>query len=182
MKQQRTNSLAIGVMEQTGHFLATGSGAVSALLFAAMAFVTFLGVFFRYVVRDPLHWTEELARFLMLWAGFLAMNVAMHHRQHINIDIIVRALPTWLSKSLGYICDLLICYFLIVLTMKGYSMSFNTMVSASSMKFSMFWIYMAVPVGAFFTLVQVLLISGAKVLHDFTSSSDTQPTSTEEGG
>jgi len=182
MKQQRTNPLAIVVMERTGHFLATGSGAASALLFAAMAFVTFLGVFFRYVVRDPLQWTEELARFLMLWSGFLAMNVAMHHRQHIKIDIIVRALPGWLCNSLGYISDLLICYFLIILTIKGYSMSVKTMMTASSMKFSMSWIYMSVPLGSFLTLVQVLLIFGARVLRDVGSLSNPPSASIENRG
>ena len=175
MKRMHASTLAIQIIERTGRSLATGSGAISAFLFAAMGSITFLGVFFRYVVRDPLQWTEELARFLMLWTGFLAINVAMHHRQHINIDILLRSLPTWLSKSLGYFSDLLICYFLIVLTMKGYSMSAKTIMTASSMKFSMSWVYVAVPLGAFLTFVQVLLDFSGKLLHDLTSSSDNQP-------
>jgi TRAP-type C4-dicarboxylate transport system permease small subunit len=168
MSEKRPGTNGIKILERAGSLLAAGSGAVSALFLAGMTAVTLLGVFFRYVVQDPFQWTEELARFLMLWSGFLAMNVAMHHGQHLNIDIIVRILPRWISKILGYISLLLIGYFLVVLTTKGYSMTAKTMMQASSMKFSMSWIYMAVPLGAALTLVQVVLQFSAKVLGEFT--------------
>ena len=115
-------------------------------------------------VQNPLQWTEELARFLMLWTGFLAMNVAMHHGMHLKIDALVNVLPNWMKHVLGYVCDILIGCFLVILVFKGYGMTKNTMMLASSMKLSMVWIYMAVPLGAFLTLIQHVLQVGRKIL------------------
>jgi len=123
-----------------------------------------LGVVFRYVVQAPLQWTEELARFFMLWTGFMAMNVAMYHRAHLAIDSIIVLMPPRLVKLLGYLGDILIAYFLIILLIKGYSMTTRTIMQASSMEFSMFWIYMAVPLGAFLTLIQHGLQIACKLL------------------
>lgn len=147
-----------------GHRLAQITGAISATLLFAMFGVVILGVVFRYVIQSPLQWTEELSRFLMLWTGFMALNVAMFHRQHLAIDTLVAQLPERVSRILGYICDILIAYFLVVLIDKGYSMTTRTMMQASSMNFSMFWIYMAVPLGALLTLIQHLLQIGCKLI------------------
>jgi len=164
MQKHSRRSWAANILERIGHWLALCSGSVAVVFFAAMVTAVLLGIFFRYIVRDPLQWTEELARFLMLWTGFLAMNVAMHHQMHLKIDSLINVLPAWLRNILGYICDILIGLFLFVLTVKGYAMTKNTMMLASSMKLSMFWIYMAVPLGAFLTLIQLVLQVGRKIL------------------
>ena len=147
-----------------GRWMAITTGAISAVLLAGTFTVVILGVVFRYVIQAPLQWTEELARFLMLWTGFMAMNVAMFHRQHLAIDSIIVLMPPRVVKLLGYLGDILIAYFLIVLLMKGYSMTTRTIMQASSMEFSMFWIYMAVPLGAFLTLIQHVLQIISKLL------------------
>jgi len=41
-----------------------------------MTVVVLAGVFFRYVLEAPLPWSEELARYLMVWGASLGASVA----------------------------------------------------------------------------------------------------------
>ena len=64
-----------------------------AFLMGLMVVVILVQVFFRYVLNDALAWTEELARFLMLWMVSLMAPTAYRHGGFISIDTIKRFLP-----------------------------------------------------------------------------------------
>jgi len=162
----------IGVLDKLGHVIEMTTGSLCVLFFAAMTFVTIIGVFYRYALNDPIQWSNESARFLMLWTGFLAINIATRKGEHIRIDIIVELLPSWMSKALGYIVDLLIGYFLILLLVKGWAMASNTMMTGFTIPISMFWVYVSVPLGALITLIQLLLNVTVKVLSEFGPDKD----------
>ena len=102
-----------------------------------------------------------------MWLGFLAMNLAMRQGQHISIDFLVAKFPRPLATVTAYAVDLMIAYFLVVLTVKGYGMTAKTMMKASSMSFSMSWVYSAVPIGAGLTLVQLVLNVLKRLMSEF---------------
>jgi len=64
-------------------------GPMCALVFLVLLFVVLWGVFTRYVLGDQARWTEELARFLMVWLAFLGAALAYAHQQHLGVDILV---------------------------------------------------------------------------------------------
>lgn len=66
-------------------FLAASHGAVAGLVIAA--------VFFRYVLNDPLTWTEETIVLLFTWMLFVGLASAFRTRVHIRIDALLIALP-----------------------------------------------------------------------------------------
>lgn len=45
-----------------------------ALILAVLILDVGVGVFGRYVIELPVTWTEELARYLMIWAALLAVS------------------------------------------------------------------------------------------------------------
>lgn len=51
-----------------------------------------LQVVTRYVFSSPLSWTEELARFLLVWLTFLGAGYVMSRRLHISVDLLVARL------------------------------------------------------------------------------------------
>ncbi len=55
--------------------------AVSAIL-VALVTVTFSQVVFRYLLHAPLAWSEELARFLLMWMASLSAAYAFKTRSH----------------------------------------------------------------------------------------------------
>ncbi|MBW1788189.1 MAG: TRAP transporter small permease [Deltaproteobacteria bacterium] len=154
-------------LDRVGSYIEKGSGFFCVLFFAGMTFVVILGVFYRYVMKDPFQWTEEAARFLMLWLGFLAINIALRRNEHIAIDTVVKALPPTVSKPIDYLIHLLMGFFLVVLLVKACGMTFGTIMTAASMPISMLWIYLSVPLGILLTLIQLLLNITKKVLSEF---------------
>lgn len=78
-----------------------GIGRVIAIIALAVMVCLILGqVFFRYVLNDAPNWTEEAARFGMLWMTGLMAPSAMRMGGFVAIDMLERALPTVLSRLL----------------------------------------------------------------------------------
>ena len=84
-------------------------------------------VFFRYVLNDAPNWTEEGARFGMLWMTGLMVPLAYRMGGFVSIDMLERALPKFLS---GLLTLLLLCITLWVLTVfwdRGWNNHVDTM-------------------------------------------------------
>ncbi|KIX14182.1 TRAP transporter small permease [Dethiosulfatarculus sandiegensis] len=80
-------------MEKLSKILNRGSELVLAVFLSALALVVFLQVIFRYLLHLPLFWTEETARYCLVWASFLGAGVALRKGQHIAVTILVDRLP-----------------------------------------------------------------------------------------
>ena len=48
------------------------------------------GVFTRYVLGNPLVWSDELATFVFLWLAMLGSVVAYRRGEHISLSVLVR--------------------------------------------------------------------------------------------
>ena len=66
-------------------FLAASHGIIAALVNVA--------VFVRYVLIDPLTWTEETIVLLFTWMLFAGLASGFRNRMHIRIDALLLALP-----------------------------------------------------------------------------------------
>jgi len=76
-------------------------GRVIAVLALAIMVALILGqVFFRYVLSDAPNWTEEGARFGMLWMTGLMAPLAFRMGGFVSIDMLERALPRVISGLL----------------------------------------------------------------------------------
>ena len=74
---------------------------VAWIALALMVIVILLGVFFRYVLNDPLSWPDEAARFCMLWMTALVAPSAFRSGGFIAIDTLPRVLPGRISALLN---------------------------------------------------------------------------------
>lgn len=63
--------------------------AICALLIA-MTVVVFSQVIARYVLQAPLSWSEELARFLLMWLSMLSATYAFKAKSHFALMFLVR--------------------------------------------------------------------------------------------
>ena len=71
--------------------------AIGAVVEPAAAFLVLVeivilatGVFTRYVIRQPLVWTDELATILLLWLAMLGAVVAYRRAEHIRLSVVLR--------------------------------------------------------------------------------------------
>ena len=65
----------------------------------SMAVLVAVQVFFRYVLNQSLFWSEELARYLLVWLTFLGASCAYHRHAHPGVDILYNRMPPALRKG-----------------------------------------------------------------------------------
>ncbi len=145
------------VADKAGLIIEKICGALCVLCFASMTLVAILGVFFRYIMQSPFMWTEEVARYFLVWMGFTAVSIALRQDRHIKVEVLGKIAPAVVVKAFAYLVDALIAFFFIVLLIQGYLLTVNNIMTASTFKLSMSWILVAVPVAAGLTLVQLFL-------------------------
>jgi|GEM_PF-361395 len=157
VEKHRESSRVLGTVIRLGTVIERSTGLACVVLFGTMIVTAILGVFFRYVMNNPFQWTEEIARYTLIWLGFTAISMAIWRKEHITIPFLVEMLPGPVSKCLSVAVHLLIGAYMYILLTKGYRMASNTMMTAQSMQISMYWFYLAVPVSALLSLVQITL-------------------------
>ncbi len=113
-------------------------------------------VFFRYVLNAPIKWGEELARFIMVWAGLLGISIALRDREHIGLEMLTSRLSGRLLCLVKLIVNLMIFIFLLVLFIWGIGICREAWGSfMPALQISWSWSHLAVPVTAAIQLVHV---------------------------
>lgn len=80
-----TKSPAIRALVNVERVLASG-------LLVAIFGLVLMQVTSRYVFSSPLTWTEELARFSLVWLTFISAGFVMARRMHVTVDLLAAKL------------------------------------------------------------------------------------------
>ena len=128
-------------------------------ILAALMFLSVIAqVIFRYILAAPLPWSEELARYLMIWVACLAGSEAYRMKSHVGIDFVARLLPVTPRKWVSQIAHLSVFILMTVIIYQGLKLTWMLMDQESpALEIPMGWPYMAVPVGAAFIAVHALI-------------------------
>ncbi|WP_157958261.1 TRAP transporter small permease [Salinicola sp. CR57] len=130
------------------------------ILLVAMLAVVFLGVLNRFLIQLPLPWTEELARYFMIWATFVGAGLGVKRATHISIDALVIILPAGAQRAVALLANLVSFFFCAWLFHIG--MDFvGRMMSAGqlspAMRIPIYIAYAAVPCGFFLMTLRYFL-------------------------
>jgi TRAP-type C4-dicarboxylate transport system permease small subunit len=117
-----------------------------------------LQVFLRYVVKASLPWSEELARYLMVWIGLMGASLAMHEGRHVGVTLLVDRLHGAARRLVAGIALLGVLWFLWLMISQGAVLVQNIWQQRSpALNLPMVIPYAAIPLGAIFMTVQALL-------------------------
>ena len=138
------------------------------ILMVSITAVVCAGVFWRYVLNDALSWTEETAKFLMVWLVFAGAPIALRLGGHASVDILPDMLPERLRQSLFVLIYLLILGFLAVLIDQGiaFALKAKSQTTATT-NISMLYIFSAMPIGGAAMLLVALELVLRSVLGIF---------------
>ena len=121
-------------------------------------FLIFLQVVMRYVFRNSLSWSEELARYVFLWQIWLGASFAVKEHRHLRIEMIVEKLHGR-NRQFFELFVLLVWFgFSVFLALKGSVLSmllFKRGQVSPAMRIPMGFAYASVPVGC--TLMSIRL-------------------------
>jgi len=136
----------------------------AALLIAAMTLLVALQVTFRYVINYTLPWSEELSRYVFLWASFLGACAALCRGGHLGVDSVVVRLPAAARRFLARLVAVLIVGFALLVGWYGLSLLPATVSQRSpTLGLSMALVFGAVPVAALFLiLIEVQALVSAR--------------------
>lgn len=148
----------IDVLDRINGLIATLCKFAACVLVCLIAAAVFGGVVMRYVFNAPLEWQEELPKFAMIWMTFLGAVYVYRDRKHIVLDFLPEALPPRLSGVLKLLITILSASVLLVFLKYGISAAESAkgqrIILLESL--SLFWVYLAVPLGSALLLLAVL--------------------------
>jgi TRAP-type C4-dicarboxylate transport system permease small subunit len=137
--------------------LDVGLEVATALLMAIVCVVVFLGVVFRYVLLNPLTWTEEVARLCLVWITFLGTYLAYRRRLHIAIDVISVRLTPGARRAIHFVVTILLAVLMATLVVQGSQYSRAFLGSATPLLgIPLGVVYAALPLSAALLLIAVL--------------------------
>lgn len=139
-------------------------GGLIAVALAVMVVIVFWQVVVRFVlpklgltVSAP--WTEEVARYLMIWSIFLGSAVAARYGLLIAVNALVDAVPERIGHQLKAISLVISIVFLASLTWYGCMWAqFGADESSPVLAISKVWLYLAMPVGAGLAMLNMLAL------------------------
>lgn len=116
---------------------------------SAMTIAVFLQVLFRYVVHLPLFWTEEFARYCLIWASLLGASVALKRKQHIAVTYFIEHMPTSLATKLTLAAQVSVVLILAIIIWGGIKLVLITSAQISpALRIPMAVPYLALPLGS----------------------------------
>ena len=60
---------------------------------ALMSVIIVAQVFFRYVLKNSISWSEEIARYLFIWLIYIGISYGVKMDRHISVDAVCAMLP-----------------------------------------------------------------------------------------
>ncbi len=143
-------------LKKIGNTIDKSVGYVCIIFVATMTISTLTGIFLRYLMSQPLNWTEEFARYAMIWMGILAISMGVKRKTHLGVNYFYDLFPKSLRISLKYIINFLVLGFFIIMAIYGYQMALDGLNQTSpALKIKMFYILMVVPLTSVISIYHI---------------------------
>ncbi len=124
------------------------------LLFIALTLDVLWGVFSRYVLGAQATWTDELARYLLVWVSLFGAAIMYREHGHLGIDYFVGKLHPDVQRINAILGEVVVGGFaLVVLVVGGGRLvrdAFNASEMTSALGIEVWWLHLATPVSGFF--------------------------------
>ncbi|MDZ7761469.1 MAG: TRAP transporter small permease [Desulfovermiculus sp.] len=132
--------------------------ALLCVLGALMSLIIFLQVFFRFVIYVPFPWSEECARYMMVWMAMLGSVVALRWGRHIGVRILVEKIPgQGYDRFVVPLVQLCMIAFLVILAKQGLNLTiFNVHQRSPAMEIPMLIPYLSLPAGALMMILDIM--------------------------
>ncbi len=155
---KQTSGTFADLVEKAGFWVNYLTERVCGVLVAAMIGVVWFGIVDRYFFALGGTWTEELARYIMIWAALLAVPCCTHRREHIGLDLLFKKIPENYQVGARVFLDLLGMAFFVFLFYYGIMMTKGGATQyATIFGMNMTIPYLSVPVASGLTIFQIFV-------------------------
>src|SRR6201991_1275713 len=150
-------------------FLGTLVEIPAALLVVAEIVILFAGVIARYVLHQPLIWSDELASMLFLWLAMLGAAVAFRRAEHMRMTAVIGSATPRVRFYLDVVATCAALAFLLLIVHPAYDYAYEeSFITTPALQISNSWRAAALPVGiglmALFALLRLAREGNLKTL------------------
>ena len=112
----------------------------------------------RFVLEQPAEWSEILIRFSLIWMVFMGIAAAFRQGAMISVDVLYRWSPPRIRRVLDWVvCGAALLLVAIIIWWGwAYALRGQAQSMAGLENVSMFWAYLAMPVGGVFSVLGIL--------------------------
>ena len=128
---------------------------------AMLAISASLGMFqiiMRFVIEAPAEWTEVLIRFSLIWMVFMGIPMAFRQGAMVSVDVLYRWSPPRIRRVLDFVVSAAALALIGVIIWWGWDYANRGKVQTVTglEEISMFWAYLAMPVGGVFSVISII--------------------------
>lgn len=123
--------------------------------------LVFVQVVLRYVFNYSLYWSEEVARYLIIWFIFIGGSIAVREKAHAAVDIVGMYLSPVFKRLLSILASVIAIIFFIFLIISGIQTVHNVIVFSNvtpALGIPMYIPYLSIPVGSALMVYRFLQI------------------------
>ncbi|WP_234192048.1 MULTISPECIES: TRAP transporter small permease [Pseudacidovorax] len=134
------------------------SMALACLMLVVAASLGMFQIVTRFVLEQPAEWSEILIRISLIWMVFLGIPMAFRQGAMVSVDVLYRWSPPAMRRLLDAVVSLAALALISVILWWGfdYAMRGRVQSMAGLESLSMVWAYLALPVGAVFSIVGIV--------------------------
>ncbi len=119
------------------------------LIMAASVLNVLWQVFTRFILRNPSSFTEELARYLLIWVGLLGASYASGKKMHLAITVVLEGLKGKMRLGAELIIQACVFAFsLLVMVVGGFrlaAMTFTLKQISAALRIPLGYVYLVIP-------------------------------------
>ena len=128
-------------------------GWLCAAMLACTVLLTVLQVFFRYVVGDPLSWSEELSRWLFVWTVYLGWPLLISKHKHMRLEFLIGRVGEEKARWLNLFSQVIVAAACWAMMFHGWDFCSRVTGTSGSLEWPSKYLYMAVPASAAISLL-----------------------------
>lgn len=148
---------------------------LSVVLFTVLIIVCFLQVLFRFVIKLPLAWTEEMSRYIFILLVYVGASAAALDGKHVRVELIDSILPPKAAKGLSILVQILCALISLVITFNIKDLIVNSMRAhqqSAALRLPMAAMY--IMVGAMFAVIALRFLQATwKTLRELREGGET---------
>lgn len=137
------------------------------ILMTLMVFNVLWQVFTRFIMNDPSSFTDELARYLLIWLGLLGAGYVTGQKMHLAIDYLLNKTKPSVKSKLEYVINISIFLFaLFVMVIGGINLVSLTLYLeqiSAALQIQLGYVYIVLPLSG----VLIMFYTGVSIIEQY---------------
>lgn len=131
---------------------------IACLMMAIAATLGLFQVIMRFILEIPAEWTEVLIRFSLVWMVFMGIPYAFRVGAMVSVDVLYRWVGARGKRIFDFVTSMAALILVAVIIWWGWDYSLRGRVQTviGLEEISMFWAYLALPVGGIFCVPAII--------------------------